>query len=110
MLAAAAVLSMAWIYSQKRKFKKPIGAVVMLMTLLVLLAINVNFPIKNSDVIITSSTTYLMSGPSSGANVIAIVEEGHKLRMLNKRDVWLEVQWFDQPVYVKQNRVTPITL
>jgi len=61
-------------------------------------------------VLITSGNTYLMSGPSAGASVTAVVNEGHKLRVLNKKDVWLEVQWFDKPVYVKESRVTPITL
>ena len=110
LMAAAALLSMAWIYSQRKKNKKPTGAVVLLTISLMLLAVNVNIPFKNPEVMITSDTTYLMSGPSAGANVIAIVNEGHKLRMLSKKDVWLEVQWFDQPVYVKENRVMPITL
>jgi tetratricopeptide (TPR) repeat protein len=109
-LAAAALLSLAWMYSQKRKNIKSIGSVVMMMIFLVLLAVQVNFPFKNSEIMITSGTTYLMSGPSAGAEVIAVVEAGHKLRKTNKKDVWLEVQWFDKPVYVKQNRVSPITL
>ncbi len=110
LLAAAAMFCMAWIYTKKRQGKKPIGAVVMMMVFMVLLAVNVNFPIINSEVMISSSTTYLMSGPSAGANVIAVVEAGHKLRKINKKDVWVEVQWFDQPAYVKENRVTPIRL
>ncbi len=110
LLAAVALFSIAWIYPQKKKSQNPIGAMVMLMIALVLLAVNVNFPPGNSEVMITSGTTYLMSGPSAGADVIAVVEAGHKLRMLNKKDVWLQVQWFDQPAYVKENRVTPITL
>jgi hypothetical protein len=110
MLASAALFALVWMYTQKKRGKKPIPAVVMFMIILVLLAVNVNFPLKDSTVMITSSKTYLMSGPSAGANVIGVVDEGHKLRRLNKKDVWLEVQWFDQPVYVKENRVTPITL
>lgn len=110
LLASAALFAMAWIYTQKKIGRKPIPAVVTFMIFLVLLAVNVNFPLRDSTVMITSSKTYLMSGPSAGANVIGVVDEGHKLRRLNKKDVWLEVQWFDQPVYVKENRVTPITL
>jgi hypothetical protein len=29
---------------------------------------------------------------------------------MNKKDVWLEVEWFDKPVYIKEDRVTPISL
>ncbi len=110
LLASVALFALVWMYTQKRRGKKPIGAVVMAMIFLVLLAINVNFPLTDSMVLITSSKTYLMSGPSAGANVIGVVDEGHKLRMLSKKDVWLEVQWFDHPVYVKESRVTPIAL
>jgi len=110
LLASAALFALAWIYTQKKRGRKPIPAMVTFMIFLVMLAVSVNFPLKDSTVMITSSKTYLMSGPSAGANVIGVVDEGHKLRRLNKKDVWLEVQWFDQPVYVKENRVTPITL
>ncbi len=110
LLASIALFILMWIYTQKNKNKKPIGAVVMLMIFMVLLAVNVNYPLKDTTVMITSGNTYLMNGPSAGASVIGVVNEGHKLRLLDKKDVWLKVQWFDQPVYVKENRVTPITL
>ncbi len=110
LLATAALFSIAWMYSLKRKNRNPIAAIIMMMILLVLLVVNVNFPFKNAEVMIANGTTYLMSGPSAGADVIAVVEAGHKLKRTNKKDVWLEVQWFDKPVYVKQSRVTPIAL
>jgi hypothetical protein len=110
LLASVALFALVWMYTQKKKGKRSVAVVVVMMIFLVLLAVNVNFPMTDSTVMITRSKTYLMSGPSAGANVIGVVDEGHKLRMLNRKDVWLEVQWFDQPVYVKENRVTPITL
>ncbi len=110
LLASVAVFVMVWMYTQNRKGKRPIGATVILMIFLVLLAVNVNFPFTDSTVVITSGNTYLMSGPSAGANVIGVVSGGHKLRKMNKKDVWLEVEWFDKPVYIKEDRVTPISL
>lgn len=110
LLASLALFSIAWIYVGKKKGKTPVGVTITMMILLVLLAVNVNFPLTDDTVLITSNKTYLMSGPSAGAQVIGVVNGGHKLRKLNKKDVWLEVQWSDQPVYVKENRVTPIAL
>jgi uncharacterized protein YgiM (DUF1202 family) len=75
-----------------------------------LLAVNTNFPLQDSSVIVTSSNTYLMQGPSAGAKVVGIVNEGHKLRVLDKKDVWIEVEWMDKPVYIKENRVLPVAL
>jgi len=110
LLASIALFALVWMFMQIRKTRKPVGAIVIQMIFLVLLAVNVNFPLTATSVLITSGNTYLMSGPSAGASVTAVVNEGHKLRVLNKKDVWLEVQWFDKPVYVKESRVTPITL
>lgn len=110
LLANVVLFTLAWIYTRRLKSKKTMGEMITLVIFLVLLAVNVNYPMKDSTVMIASGNTYLMSGPSAGANVIGVVNEGHKLRMLNKKDVWLEVEWLDQPVYVKENRVTHITL
>ncbi len=110
LFASFMVFALAWIYFQKQRNKKPKGAVALLVVFMLLLTANVNFPLKDSTVIITSGNTYLMNGPSAGANVVGIVNEGNKLRLLAKQDVWLKVQWFDQPVYVKENRVASITL
>jgi hypothetical protein len=110
LLAAVAIFFLTLIYSQKRKGKTPTGAVVMLLIVLIVLAVQVNFPIKNAEVLITDNTTYLMSGPSAGANVIAVINEGHKLKLLSKKDVWVKVEWLNKPVYVKENRIKPITI
>jgi len=110
LLAVLALFFVVWIYLQKKKSRTPIGAIVMLVIILVILSIHVNFPIRNSEVLIFGNTTYLMSGPSAGANVIAVVNEGHKLKLLNKKDVWVKVEWLNKPVYVKGNRIKPIVL
>lgn len=110
LLASVMVFALAWIYFQKQRNIKPVGAVAMLVVFMLLLTANVNFPLKDSTVIITSGNTYLMNGPSAGAGVVGVVNEGNKLRLLARQDVWLKVQWFDQPVYVKENRVASIVL
>lgn len=109
-LAGLAIFSIAFLYSEKKKNKRGIGASILLSIFVLLLAVNTNFPLQDSSVIVTSSNTYLMQGPSAGANIIGIVNEGHKLRVLDKKDVWIEVEWMDKPVYIKENRVLPVAL
>lgn len=104
------IVAMAFVYREKKKNQKPIGAMVLLFIFILSLAISVNFPPRDFSVIVNSSNTYLMTGPSAGAKVAGVVNEGHKLRVLNKKDVWLEVEWLDQPVYIKENRVLPVAL
>jgi hypothetical protein len=109
-LAGMAIFAIAFLYSEKRKNKRGIGATILLLIFVLLLAVNTNFPLQDSSVIVTSSNTYLMQGPSAGANVLGIVNEGHKLRVLDKKDVWIEVEWMDKTVYIKENRVLPVAL
>lgn len=108
--ASLVLIALAFLYREKKKNQKPIGAMVLAFIFILSLAIAVNFPAKDSSVIISTGNTYLMDGPSAGAKVIGVVNEGHKLRVLNKKDVWLEVEWLDQPAYIKENRVLPIQL
>jgi hypothetical protein len=60
--------------------------------------------------IITNSSTYLMTGPSSAANVIEIINDGHKVEVIGQKDVWLKIKWAGDVVYVKRNTVVPIRL
>jgi uncharacterized protein YgiM (DUF1202 family) len=51
-----------------------------------------------------------MSGPSAGANVVTLINEGHKLKITGKKDVWLKVEWLDKEAYVKENQVLRVVL
>jgi hypothetical protein len=109
-LAGLALLMLSWIAYKTRLREKSIGAFAMLVLLITLLAVQINFSWTNKSVMISSGNTYLMSGPSAGADVVSIVGEGHRLKLIDKKDVWMKVQWSGKAVYVKQNQVTPITL
>jgi len=51
-----------------------------------------------------------MSGPSAGANVVALVGEGHKIIIKDKKDVWLKVEWLHKEAYIKENQVMKVQL
>jgi hypothetical protein len=108
--AALTLFALAFLYRERRKNQKPVGAMVLSFIFIISLAVAVNFPVRDLSVIVNSGNTYLMAGPSAGAKVVGVINEGHKLRVLNKKDVWLEVEWLDQPVYIKENRVLPVAL
>jgi hypothetical protein len=109
-LLAFAIFFGAVVYRQKKSGRKPITAWIVQMIFLLLLATHLHFPLKEDSVIVADANTYLMSGPSAGASVIAVVGEGNKLRVRQKKDVWLEVEWFDKPAYVRENRVLTVAL
>lgn len=96
-------LSLAWV--TKRKGGMPTGAMTISFLLLILLFGQVNLLEPPRQGIVQQPATYLMGGPSAGASVIAIIDEGHQLKIVGQQDVWLEVEWLDQRVYVKADQL-----
>ncbi len=97
-------------FYQKRKGNSITVAMLLVAFFSALLFAVTNWAGKPSLVIISSNAAYLMSGPSAGASVVAIVEEGHRLTIEGKKDVWLKVKWRDKDVFIKESSVLPITI
>ncbi len=100
----------ALLFYQKRKGNSVVVPMLLLVFFSALLFAVVNWGGKPSQAIVSTGTTYLMSGPSGGASVVAIVDEGHRLTIAGKKDVWLKVRWRDKDVYIKESSVLPITI
>lgn len=110
-LAAGAIFCLSiFFYQQKRSGQKPVVLAFLSLMFLGLLFAFLNFSTPPAQGIISTSPVYLMKGPSSGASVAAIVEEGHRLTIIGHEDVWLKVAWNGEEVFVKKNQVLPITL
>lgn len=77
--------------------------------LLMLLFIN-NFGREQSKAIITASDTYLMKGPSPGADVIDVVSQGHRVHILGQDDIWVRVMWNDHDAYIKAFNLKTVKL
>jgi hypothetical protein len=98
-------------YYQHVKLKrKATATAVVLVFFLVLLFVQGYLLQTRSQGIVSSASTYLMSGPSAGSSVIAIVGEGHRLEILGKKDVWVKVKWQDSEVYVKEDALLTVRL
>jgi len=110
-LATGAIFCLAiFIYQQKRSGQKPVVLAFVSLFFLALLFAFLNFSTPPSQGIIASAPVYLMKGPSSGASVAAIVEEGHRLTILGHEDVWLKVAWNKEEVFIKKNQVMVVEL
>ncbi|MBK8293138.1 MAG: hypothetical protein IPK96_21590 [Flammeovirgaceae bacterium] len=110
MLLAMGLFSFALIIYQKRKQYKPMGAGLATVFMLGLLFAYVNLFTAPEEGIVSDNQTYLMSGPSAGSSVIAIINEGHQLKIKDKKDVWLKVEWREKNVYVKEDKLLRSTL
>ncbi len=97
------------IYQKRKKFSLLLSGILLFLFCCLLMAVT-NWSSKPSLAIITQSSTYLMSGPSSGSSVIAIINEGHRVEVEGKKDVWLKIQWKDKDAFVKESCVIPVLL
>jgi hypothetical protein len=77
---------------------------------LLFLGLFINFVQPDRTAIVIGTNTIAMNGPSSGASAIGLLQEGNKVRIKNKEDVWLKVYWADRYVYVRQSQVVEVTL
>jgi len=95
---------------QKAKKQRPVFAGFFLLFFLGILFWQVNFSSPPLTGIIAASNTYIMEGPSSGSSVISIANEGHKLAIEGKYDVWFKVKWNGKDAFIKENSLLPLNM
>lgn len=110
-LIAVSIFLLILISVQRLRFQaKPYATWAMLLVLSVVILFHLNFSNRYSKAIIVNNNTYLMDGPSSGASVVGIVRGGHRVNVIGREDVWLEVQWGQSVAYIKETNVLPVKL
>lgn len=109
-LSVISVLLFSMMVYQKRKNIKPTFALTFLILMTTLLLFQNNLNLTQQTAIITTPQTYLMSGPSAGASVIAVVGEGHKVVVNGRQDVWTHSAWSGQEVFIKSNDLLLVKL
>ena len=103
--AAGLILFLSIIVVKKRSGTHPQGAILGMIVWASLFLVQINVLTPSHYGIVGQPATYLMSGPSAGASVVAIIEEGHQLKIEGKEDVWLRVEWLDKVAFIKEDRV-----
>ncbi len=87
-----------------------VAPVVVIVTALIALLVNVNSGSSFSSGIVSHPRTYVMAGPSSGADVIAVIDEGHRFNLIGRKDVWLKINWNGETAFVKENNLLMLIL
>lgn len=109
--AAALVIFLVSVsFSIRRRGKRPMLSGVFTLVFLIAFFVHLNWGRDISLGIIGSSNTFLMKGPSPGASVVDVVKEGHRLEIVGKKDVWLQVLWNGEVAYIRENNLLPVRL
>jgi hypothetical protein len=109
-LAAIVVFLVSLAYSIRRKGRRPLSVGIVSLILLVGFFVHLNMGKDISMGIVDSSNTFLMDGPSPGASVVEVVKEGHRLEIVGKNDVWLQVLWNGEVAYIREGNILPVRL
>lgn len=104
-LATIAIFLMSVILFLKRKKQNVIFPAIVMVIILIGFLIHVNAGRSFSSGIVSHPRTYVMAGPSSGADVIAVIDEGHRFDVMGKKDVWLRIKWNGETAFVKENNL-----
>ena len=110
-ISAIVVLLFAYVLYFKlfRKFASKQPAMIFVLSSALLFYL-INFGKISHQGIIENANCYLMSAPSSSSDVIAIVEAGHKVKIIEHADVWLKIKFGDRIVYTKEKNIRLINL
>lgn len=68
-----------------------------------------NFELSEPQGIITENHAYLMTGPSAGADLVEVVQKGHRLKILDEEGIWVKVDWNGQEVYIRSKMIKRIS-
>jgi uncharacterized protein YgiM (DUF1202 family) len=71
----------------------------------ILLFVMLNFGGEYKQGILTKDNSYIMSAPSSSADVLDVSRAGHRVKIIAEEDVWLKIQWGNKIGYVKNNYI-----
>jgi hypothetical protein len=67
-----------------------------------------NFSPKGKRGIISERNSYLMSAPSAGSKMIAIIDKGHKVPIIESGEIWTEIEWMDRNLFVRSSNIEPL--
>lgn len=100
----------AWLVFQKKRNESVVVPAFFMVVTAIALAWFVNLGEPKPSIMVAQSRVYLMSGPSAGASVIDILEEGHRLTVTGEKDVWLRVNWREKEAFIKRSNTISTTL
>ncbi len=104
LLSAFVLLLLTYVFRKSKQEERPIAAGVIQVIVVFFLFAIINFQ-ASSEAILISNNTLLRSGPSAGAEPIERLEKGHKVKVLDRDEVWTQILWDGREVYVRNGKL-----
>jgi hypothetical protein len=68
----------------------------------------INFSSLSGEAIIVNDKTFLMSGPSAGADLFSVVGKGHKVELIKQGSIWSKINYNGTIVFTRNENVLEI--
>ncbi len=105
-LVALAGVVFAMMFRKFRKHEeKSLGLAVSFVFSLALAIYVLNFTNENPSGIIMTDNAFIMSGPSAAAELIEVVDQGHKVDLVGANDIWVEIIWRGKRAFVRESNI-----
>lgn len=62
-----------------------------------------NLPSTYSLGIVKSKEAFMRDGPSSGSDFIGKINEGNRVNIIGKKDIWYQIVWQRKVIYIKES-------
>ncbi len=106
-----AIMLFVFFIIQLKKFNRiPQVTSFFMLFVLIGLFLLINFGKDYNEALIIKNNTFVMAGPSAGADVLDIINKGNKIEINREQDVWLEIEWLEKKGYVKSNNVRRLSV
>jgi len=109
-LASVCILLFALALRQWRNHARPVGFAIGISVLLIALFVHIQFGSELSRGIVAHGQTFMMAGPSPGADVLEILGEGNRLEIVGHTDVWTKVRWNGETGFIRRNNLLAVQL
>ena len=104
LLAAVVILLLVYISRKTKNNERPFAAGIIQLMVVSLLLVVVNAR-PSVNAIIASDNSLLRSGPSAGAEPIEMLSKGHKVRVVDQDEIWTQIVWDGEEVYIRNNKL-----
>ena len=94
----------------KRRGHKPIAAVATVLFLAVVFGFHLSMKETDTQVIVAENHNYLMAGPSGAADVVDVIDGGHRFEIEKRYDIWVQVRWNGRTAFIRDHQVLPVRL
>lgn len=101
-------LTLAW--RHRARGHRPVGFAVVTIVFLAALFVHIQVGSQLSRAVVAHPQTFVMAGPSAGAEVLDILSEGHRLDVIGRVDVWVKVKWNESTGFVKETNLRQVRL